>query len=76
MIDTLWVDVGYLLRGAVCSEESIVYDARGSGEIYRYHFRNTFHITLDINNTSSQRIDRTIPISRHSQGEFSSFDSA
>ena len=71
MIDTLWVDVGYLLEGAVGSDENIVYDASGFVEIYRYHFNNTFHITLGINNMSRQRIDRTRPISNHSQQKFS-----
>jgi hypothetical protein len=60
----------------MCSNENIVYDARGSGEIYRYCFNDTCHITLGINNTSSQRIDRTRPISSHSQSEFPCFDSA
>jgi hypothetical protein len=49
MIDTLWANVGYLLEGAVCSDENIVYDARGSREIYRYGFNDGCHITLNIN---------------------------
>jgi hypothetical protein len=48
MIDTLWVDAWHLLAGAVWYDENIVYDARGSGDIDRYHFRNGFHITLNI----------------------------
>jgi hypothetical protein len=48
MIDTLWVDVGYLLGGALCSDENIVYDARRSGDIDRYGFSDGFHITLSI----------------------------
>ena len=76
MIDTLWVDVGYCRGGAVCSDENIVYDARGFGDIYRYHFSDTFHITQGINNMSSQRIDRKRPISCHSQSEFPYFNSS
>jgi hypothetical protein len=75
MIDSLWVDAWHLLGGAVCSNENIVYDAKGYGEIYSYHFSDTCHITLDINSTSSQMNDRESPISSHSQGEFSIFDS-
>ena len=48
MIDSLWVDAWHLLGGAVCSDEKIVYDARDSGDIDRYHFNNGFHITLSI----------------------------
>ena len=36
MIDSLCVDAWHLLGGAVCSDENIVYDARGSGDIDRY----------------------------------------
>jgi hypothetical protein len=48
MIDSLWVDAWHLLRGAVCSDENIVYDAMGFGDIDRYHFNNGFHIALII----------------------------
>jgi hypothetical protein len=48
MIDTLWVDGWHFLGGVLCSDENIVYDARGSGDIYRYHFNNSRHIPLSI----------------------------
>ena len=70
MIDTLWVDARYLLGGVVCFDENIVYNARGSKEIYRYRFNDTFHITLDINCMRSQRTNRTRTISSHSQNKF------
>ena len=42
MIDSLWVDAWHLLGGDVCSDENIVYDTRGSGDIDRYHFSNGY----------------------------------
>ena len=48
MIEFLWVDAWHPLGGVVCSEKNIAYDARGSGDIDRYHFSDTRHISLSI----------------------------
>ena len=37
-----------LFGGEICSDEDILHDAGGSGDIDRYRFRNGFHITLGI----------------------------
>ena len=45
MINTLWVDVGYLLEGVVCFDENIVYDVRGSRDTRPLDY--TFVCTVD-----------------------------
>jgi hypothetical protein len=43
------VDLNFLRR-TIHSDENILCDARGSGDINRYHFSDGFHITLSVNN--------------------------
>jgi hypothetical protein len=38
-----------LLGGEIRSDEDILHDTRGSGDVIRYHFRYCFHISFIIN---------------------------
>jgi hypothetical protein len=76
MIDSLWVDAWHRFGGAVCSDENIVYDARVSGDVDRYSFSDSHHISLSINFLCSQEVNRTRLISRHGDSELSYLDSA
>jgi len=58
-------------EGVVHSNENILQDTRHSGDINWDCFNDTLLITLSINYVRSHGINRTRPISSHSQHEFS-----
>jgi hypothetical protein len=38
-----------LFGGEICSDEDILHDARGSGDVNRYSFSDSCHISLSVN---------------------------
>jgi hypothetical protein len=64
-----------LFGGAIRSDEDILHDARVSGDIDRYRFSDSHHISLSINILCSQEVNGTRLISRHGDSEFSCLDS-
>jgi hypothetical protein len=64
-----------LIGGAIRSDEDILHDAGGSGDIDRYRFSDSRHISLSINILCSQEVNGTRLISHHGDSEFSCLDS-